>query len=456
MAKKSQESSDSKTTRRKVLKGAAAGAGLAAGSGLLGGFPTIWAQNIKDVTITHVGMSYSTIIDISRQATEDLDFTVEMAVTDHPGFVNRVTTQPDSVDVADGEIWQRLLTVPRGVFQGIDISRINLWDQVTPIYTEGQFLGKEISRVGISPFEVMWLPSKEATTFADGPTDWASMMPGVFNADTLGIRPDLIDRPIESWAELVNPEFGGKAALQTTPAIGIMDAAMALQATGDISYGDMGNMTRDEIDKTIGLLIDLKRGGHWRALWANFDQSVNLMASGEVVIQSMWSPAVTAVRSQGVPCFYAPLKEGYRGWGNGISPDAAFGRSQARRRVRIPELVLLGLDGGVHRQTRLLPLRERNREALYDAERLGLLVRGQGRDRGDQQPLWRSHGEEGPRARRRLVQRAVQQYRGLEHVHGRGRAHEPEVERVHDRVIRFRCGGGRRPPTRFPMTRRYA
>ena len=179
-----------KVDRRQVLKGTAAVAGLAAGSGVLKGFPTIWAQNIKDVTLTHVGMSYSTIIDISRQASEDLDFTVEMAVTDHPGFVNRVTTQPDSVDVADGEIWQRLLTVPRGVFQGIDISRIKLWDRVTPIYSEGQFLGKQISRVGISPFEVMYLPSKEATTFADRPTDWASMLPGVFNADTLGIRPE--------------------------------------------------------------------------------------------------------------------------------------------------------------------------------------------------------------------------------------------------------------------------
>lgn len=319
MARKSQKSVDGKISRRKVLKGAAATAGLAAGSGLLSGFPTIWAQNIKDITLTHVGMSYSTIIDISRQASEDLDFKVEMAVTDHPGFVNRVSTQPDSVDVADGEIWQRKLLVPRGAFQGIDISKIKLWDQATTIYTEGKFLGKPISRVGISPFEVMWLPSKEATTFAEAPTDWAVMMPGVFNADTLGIRPDLIGRPIESWSELVNPEFKNKAAIQTTPAIGIMDAAMAFQANGDIDYDDMGNMTKAEIDQTIKLLIDLKRGGHWRALWANFDQSVNLMASGEVVIQSMWSPAVTAVRSQGIEVFYVPLKEGYRGWGNGIS-----------------------------------------------------------------------------------------------------------------------------------------
>lgn len=42
------------------------------------------------------------------------------------------------------------------------------------------------------------------------------------------------------------------------------------------------------------------------------------MASGEVVVQSMWSPAVTAVKARGLPCIYAPLKEGYRGWGGGL------------------------------------------------------------------------------------------------------------------------------------------
>ena len=34
----------------------------------------------------------------------------------------------------------------------------------------------------------------------------------------------------------------------------------------------------------------------------------NLMSSGEVVIQSMWSPAVTAVRSKGIQCVFQPLK----------------------------------------------------------------------------------------------------------------------------------------------------
>ena len=62
--------------------GAAATAGLAAGSQVIGA-PTIWAQNIKDITINHTGMSYSVLIDIARQASEDLGFKVEMSVTDH-------------------------------------------------------------------------------------------------------------------------------------------------------------------------------------------------------------------------------------------------------------------------------------------------------------------------------------------------------------------------------------
>ena len=85
-----------------------------------------------------------------------------------------------------------------------------------------------------------------------------------------------------------------------------------------MKYGDKGNMTKAEIDKTIAFLIETKKAGQFRAFWKTFDESVNLMASGEVVIQSMWSPAVAAVRSKGIACVYQPLKEGYRAWGGGL------------------------------------------------------------------------------------------------------------------------------------------
>ena len=48
-------------------------------------------------------------------------------------------------------------------------------------------------------------------------------MPTTYNADTLGIRPDIIGRPIESWTELLNPEFKGKASILNITSIGIME-----------------------------------------------------------------------------------------------------------------------------------------------------------------------------------------------------------------------------------------
>lgn len=310
-------------SRRRMLKGAAAAAGLAVGSGAIKGFPTIWAQNIKDITLLQVGGSYSSIIDIARQATADLGFKIEMQNAASDALVNRIATQPESLDIADIEYWMQSKLLPRGVLQPIDLKRFKYWDKVVPIFTKGEYPdGGKVSRQGTLPYEVQYVAEPGATSFHDGPTDWATGIPTVFNADTLGIRPDIINRPIEHWHELLNPEFKGRAAIIDVPSIGIMDAALAIESRGDLKYGDKGNMTREELDKTTAILIEAKKSGQFRSFWTTFDDSVNLMASGEVVIQSMWSPAVTAVRARGIPCYYTPLKEGYRAWGSNSAPMA--------------------------------------------------------------------------------------------------------------------------------------
>src|SRR4051812_41664672 len=88
-------------SRRRLLKGAGVTLGAAAGSGAITGFPTIWAQNIKDMKIVHVGQSYSTIQNIAAQASKDLGFTVEMQTVNGTTQVNRVLTQPQTMDVID-------------------------------------------------------------------------------------------------------------------------------------------------------------------------------------------------------------------------------------------------------------------------------------------------------------------------------------------------------------------
>lgn len=303
-------------SRRGVLKGGAAT--LAAGSGLLAA-PMVWANNLKDVTLMQVGPSFSVYPDIAAQASADLGFKIETQSAGGDALMARIVSQPETIDIADLQFHELSKVWRSQKMQAIDTSKVSNWDQMIPLFRDGKNLdGADGSRQGVHPHEVLYLDGPGETTFASGATGYATAVPTIYNADTLGIRPDLIGRQIDSWAELLNPEFAGKTALLSFPQIGIMDAAMAIEARGDFVYGDKGNMTREEIDKTIDILIAAKKAGQFRAFWSSFDESVNLMASGEVVIQSMWSPAVTAVRTRGIDVSYAPLKEGYRGWGVGM------------------------------------------------------------------------------------------------------------------------------------------
>jgi putative spermidine/putrescine transport system substrate-binding protein len=313
--------SDREITRRRLLKGGAAFVGLAAGSDALTGFPTIWAQEIKDVTLLHAGPPVAAIPKIGEQATKDLGFTIKMQATENVDLLNRFLSQSSAIDVGDVSIVFMKYLVGRNVLQAIPVAKYKYWDQTIPVFTKGTYPdGSEASNQGVAPYSVLYATDSTGQKFADGVSDWLTGIPTITNADTLGVRPDLVGRPISSWADLINPEFKGKAALQDQPTVGVIDVAMALEARGDIKYGNKGNMSRDEIDKTIKVMMDIKKAGQFRSFWSTFDQSVNLMASGEVVIQSMWSPAVTAVKTRGIPCVYQPLKEGFRGWGYTLAP----------------------------------------------------------------------------------------------------------------------------------------
>ncbi len=310
-----------KFTRRTLLQGA----GTALAAGPITGFPAVHAA--EPVTLRYLGTAVNQSGDIARKVKEDLGITIEYipVVTDE--VTKRAVTQPNSFDLIDTEFFSLKKIVPSGNILGMDARRIKNADKITPIFTRGEIAGKAIGDQGTAPKKVFYLEGQTAKTFASSPTEWITLIPTTYNADTLGIRPDLIKRPITSWTELLNPEFKGRASILNIPSIGIMDAAMVVEATGDYTYADKGNMTKAEIDRTIKLLIEAKRAGQFRAFWQDFNESVNLMASGETVIQSMWSPAVTKVRTQGVACTYQPLKEGYRAWATGFGlPKTLTGR----------------------------------------------------------------------------------------------------------------------------------
>ena len=259
------------------------------------------------------------------------------------------------------------------------------------------------------------------------------MVPTIYNADTLGIRPDLVGREITTWADIMDPAFKGKTSILNIPSIGIMDAAMIMEAMGNIKYADKGNMTKEEIDKTIDFLIKAKQDGQFRAFWKIFDECVNLMASGEVVIQSMWSPAVAAVRSKGIACKYQPLKEGYRSWGGGLGLAAHLEGAQLDAAYEYINWYTSGWVGGyLTVRATIRPPWTRPRSSCR--RRVGLLDRRQA-GRGRYHLAGRQgHGEGRRGTRRRLVRGAHGQGRLLELGDGRGPLHGQALERVHRRV----------------------
>jgi putative spermidine/putrescine transport system substrate-binding protein len=282
-------------SRRAMLKGAGAAAGAALGSRAITGFPAVHAQEPK--VLRYLGTAVNQSADIAKKAKEDTGITIEYIPVTTDEVTKRAITQPNSFDLLDEEYFSLRKVIPSGNLVGMDAKRIKNADKITPIFTKGELPnGKKIGDQGTAPKKVFYLEAQNSKKFASSPTQWITLIPTTYNADTLGIRPDLIKRPIESWKELLNPEF-------------------------------KGNMTKAEIDLTMKVLTEAKKAGQFRAFWQDFNESVNLMASGEVVIQSMWSPAVTAVRSKGIPCIYQPLKEGYRAWAAGFGiPRTLTGR----------------------------------------------------------------------------------------------------------------------------------
>ncbi|MCO5411840.1 ABC transporter substrate-binding protein [Ralstonia mojiangensis] len=314
----SDDSNDFKAARRTALKGMAAI--LATGV-----VPAIHAQ--EKLTLRYLGTAVNQDKLIAEKFEADTGIRVQYVAVTTDEITKRAVTAPSSFDLIDTEYFSLKKIVPTGNLLGIDARRIKNADKITSLFTKGEVAGKKVGDQGTAPKKVMYLPGANATTFATSPTQFMTLIPTVYNADTLGIRPDLIKRPINSWAELLNPEFKGRASILNIPSIGIMDAAMVVEAKGLHKYADKGNMTRAEIDLTIKTLIEAKKAGQFRALWKDFNESVNLMSSGEVVIQSMWSPAVTAVRSKGIDCTFQPLKEGYRAWAAGFGiPKTVSGK----------------------------------------------------------------------------------------------------------------------------------
>jgi spermidine/putrescine-binding protein len=146
------------------------------------------------------------------------------------------------------------------------------------------------------------------------------LVPTVYNYDSVGYNPDVVSaEEANTWTAIFDKKWRGRSGLNTDPLIAFGQAILAMNSLGLSHVKNPGNASKPEIDEAAKFLISKKKEGQFRALWGDFGELVNLLASGEMVVCDAWQPAVMAVKAQGHPCKYAVPKEGYRAWAIGVT-----------------------------------------------------------------------------------------------------------------------------------------
>jgi putative spermidine/putrescine transport system substrate-binding protein len=265
-----------------------------------------------------LGTEITQLEQVRRRAEADLGIDVVFETLDFQSAQRKAATEPDSYDVYDQCFHNIDIVWFWRAVQSIDLARITRWDEVSDLTKTGRLT--PTARIGRGDAPVSKLYAQTNGSLGPSPTGQISMLPTVHNLDAFAYLPEVLNgkHDMQSWGALLDEKWKGKAAIVDEPAIGIFDLALAAQARGDMVFTDIGDMTTDEIDRLIDLVIAKKRAGHFSGFWKTARDAADLMASGGTVIESMWSPGVSALRSRGVPVSEAVPSEGYRAWHGGL------------------------------------------------------------------------------------------------------------------------------------------
>ncbi|APZ90984.1 ABC transporter substrate-binding protein [Fuerstiella marisgermanici] len=272
---------------------------------------------------------------LRRQAEKDLGIEIQFSPGGSARVLHQAATRPQSFDLY--EQWSNSMNIlwQAGSIQALDTDRLTYWDEINDLTRTGKLTPRAKVGAGDAPNKLLYV--QRDNSIGSNETRRVSFLPYVHNVDSFGYNAAVVPRgkayETESWSWLLDDRWRGRVALVNEPTIGLFDAALAVQAAGLVKFEDIGNLTRAEVDSLFKVLVELRRAGHFRGIWNSVPNSVNLMARGEAVVESMFSPAVFALRGKGIDCVYASPKEGYRAWHgvmclsaatNGPAKDAAY------------------------------------------------------------------------------------------------------------------------------------
>ncbi len=303
-----------KPNRRTAIKSIAAAAVASVPARVFGVAPYGFAKHSRTLRVlgTHVTLQEPLRI----QAEKDLGVKIHFQPGGSASVLHQASTRPESFDLY--EQWSNSIRVlwQAGSIQPIETSRLTYWDEINSLTKTGKLTPESRIGAGDAPNKLLYVQNDGA--LGTGETKQISFLPYVHNVDSFAYDASVVPRgrayETESWGWLLDPRWAGRVPLVNEPTIGLFDAALAAQSLGLVEFEDIGAMTKQEITKLFALLVDLRRQGHFRGVWNSVPRSVELMLGGEAVIESMFSPGVSALRAENIDCVYAAPKEGYRAW----------------------------------------------------------------------------------------------------------------------------------------------
>lgn len=267
-----------------------------------------------------LGTAVSLLDQVRERAESDLGFDLKFEVLDFISCQGKAALNPQAYDIYDHCFHNLDIVWFWGSLQPIDTQRIALWDKVSDLTKRGGINRYAWRGHGDAPVRKLYV--QPGDSLGSEPARYISMLPTVHNLDSFGYDANIFsgsDRHRESWAWLIDPRAKGRIALVDEPAIGLFDAALAAEASGELSFADVGNMTVAEIDALMNLLEDRRQKGYFHSMWSTAQDASQLVRNGLVDVQSMWAPAYGDIGDEAPHFLEAVPVEGYRAWHGGMS-----------------------------------------------------------------------------------------------------------------------------------------
>jgi spermidine/putrescine-binding protein len=295
-------------SRRRFLQGAAAAGVAVAASGIHPWTQWASAQGLTGQSLRTTGLSTTVqdrILEIF-QASSGVS-SVSGTPATFPDAQTKILSGSSDYDVWE-VIAERLpALIATNNVEPIPVAEVPNWANIRDVFTKSDPRFDARSQITGQ----IWTNEAQTDLY---------MVPAVYNYDSIGYNPDVVsDEEANTWTAIFDEKWKGRSGLNVDPLIAIGQAVLAMNSLGLLDAKNPGNPTIEEIDEAVLFLIAKKKAGQFRALWGDFGELVNLMASGEMVVCDAWQPAVMAVKAQGKPAKYAVPKEGYRAWAIGPS-----------------------------------------------------------------------------------------------------------------------------------------